>query len=387
MLALALGALALILAVLLVVVWRGSSLLLVPRPYALMPEFTVLACDAGTVTLPAPRGRRQFADTRRRGVYGLLWGDGHGRLGPVVADDGRKVVRPLTVVSGAPPRPGQGARMDTFVYRRDPLQDLGLAFEDVRVDSDVGALAAWWLPGGRPGGARTPGGTAVLVVHGRRRGERAETLRALPAVVAAGRRALVVAYRNHRGAPGSPDGFYHYGADEARDVLAGVGYLAARGARRVALFGFSMGGAAVLEAVKRWPPDAPELAGLLFDSPLIDPAATTLARIREARMPLPRLWARASLSVAAWRSGVRFGALDQRRSAHAVTVPVLLIAGTHDRTVPVATVDAFAARLGGPVRYRRVPGADHVEAWNRGPEAYEAWVREFLASLDGADPA
>lgn len=367
---------ALVLGVAGAVAWRGSRLLLVPLPYALMPEFTVLACDEGTVSLPPPPNHRQFADTRRRGVYGLLWPDGHGRLGPVAADDGRKVVRSLKVVSGVAPRAGAPARIDTFVYRRDPLQDLGLAFEDVVVESDVGGLAAWWLPGE----ART----AVLVVHGRRRGERSETLRALPPVVAGGRSALVIAYRNHRGAPDSPDGFYHYGASEAADVLAGVRFLAARGLRRVALFGFSMGGAAVLEAVKRWPDGAPELAGLLFDSPLIDPAATTVARLEQARLPFPRLWAWASLGLATWRSGLRFAPLDQRRSAPTVAVPVLLIAGTDDRTVPVATVDAFAARLGGPVSYRRVRGADHVEAWNRDPDAYEAWVRGFLAGLDGA---
>ena len=373
---LTLAAIVLVACVVAALAWHGSSLLLVPRPYTLMPEFEVLACGDGTVTLPAPPRDRQLADTRREGVYGLLWAGGHGRLGPVAADDGRRVVRPLTVVSGSPPRAGDAARIDNVLYHRDPLQDLGLDFEEVRVESDVGDLAAWWVPG--------EGATAVLVVHGRRRGERSETLRALRPVAAGGRSALVIAYRNHRGAPASPDGFYHYGASEARDVLAGVRFLADRGVRRVALFGFSMGGAAVLEAAKRWPADAPELAGLLFDSPLIDPAATTVARLVEARMPLPRLWAWASLGVAAWRSGVRWRALDQRRSAHRLTVPVLLIAGTDDRTVPIATVDGFAARLGGTVRYARVRDADHVEAWNRDPEAYEGWVRSFLAELDGA---
>ncbi|MEJ2667998.1 MAG: alpha/beta fold hydrolase [Deinococcales bacterium] len=366
------------LAVLLVaLVWRGSSLLLVPRPYALMPEFTVLGYAEGEVTLPQPRSPRQFADTRREGVYALLWRGGHGRLGAIVRDDAGGVVRPLSIVCGAPPRAGEPARMDNFIYRRDPRQDLQLPFEDVTVESDVGELAGWWLAGG-PGSE-----TAVLVVHGRRRGERSETLRALPAVVAAGCGALVLAYRNHRDAPPSPDGLYHYGETEAADVMAGVRFLAERGARRVALFGFSMGAAAGLEAVKRWPPDAPVLTGLVFDSPLVDPAASTVARIENAGMPFPRAWARASLMAAAWRSGVHWPSLDQRRSAERVRVPVLLIAGTRDRTVPIAVVDDFAARLAGPVRYRRVEGADHVEAWNLDPEAYAAWVRDFLTETLG----
>lgn len=373
-LAVAVAAVAVLLAVL-AMAWRGSSLLLVPRPYALMPEFTVLGYSDGRVTLPPPSSERQFADTRRQGVYGLLWTGGHGRLDPVAADDGRQVLRPLTLVSGSPPRPGDPARLDNFIYRRDPLRDLGLAYRDVVVEGDAGPLAAWWLPG--------EGDTAVLVVHGRRRGERTETLRALPPTVEGGRGALVLAYRNHRDAPDSPDGFYHYGATEALDVLAGARYLAREGVRRVALFGFSMGGAAVLEAVKRWPEDAPRPVGLLFDSPLVDPTATTVARLAEAHMPLPRLWAWASLGVATWRSGVRFSELDQRRSAPRISLPVLIIAGMDDRTVPIASVDGFAARLAGPVRYHRVIGADHVEAWNREPEAYEGWVREFLDEVAG----
>lgn len=382
-LALAIGLAALVVIVVLpgVLVWRGSSLLLVPRPYALMPEFTILGYADGEVTLPPPRSARQFADTRREGVYGLLWRGGHGRLEAVVRDDAEGVVRPLSIVAGAPPRAGDPARMDNFIYRRDPRQDLHLAFEDVTVQSDVGGLAGWWLAGA------PEKRTAVLVVHGRRRGERCETLRALPPVVAGGRSALVLAYRNHRDAPPSPDGFYHYGETEAADVMAGVRFLAGQGARRVALFGFSMGGAAVLEAVKRWPPDAPGLAGLLFDSPLVDPAASTVARLVNAGLPFPKTWARASLTVAAWRSGVNWESLDQRRSAGQVPVPVLLIAGTRDRTVPVAAVDDFAARLTGPVRYRRVEGADHVEAWNLDPDAYAGWVRDFLdETLDGRAP-
>jgi len=369
----ALAALGVLVALAAGLAWRGSSLLLVPRAYALLPEFTVLGYRDGRVRLPAPTSPRPFADTRRAGSYALLWGGGHGRLGPVEIDDGRVVVRPLTILAGRPPGAGDAARLDTFVYRRDPLQDLGLPFQDVRVPSHVGLLAAWWLPG--------RGDAAVVIVHGRRRGERAETLRFLPAVIEGGSGALVLAYRNHRGAPPSPDGFYHYGASEFRDVLAGVRFLAERGVRRVALFGVSMGGTAVLEAAKHWPESGPALAGLLFDSPLVDPAAATVARLREAHLPLARLWAWLSLGVAAWRSGLRWRDLDQRRTAERLRLPVLLIAGTDDRTVPIGSVDAFARRLSGPVSYHRVAGADHVEAWNRDPGSYDAWLREFLAGL------
>ncbi len=358
-----------------VALWLGSDQLLVPQGYRLLPEFTVLAYEAGKVTLPAPPSQAQFADTRREGTYGLLWQTGYGRLGPVLEDDGERLVRALTLEGGAPPRPGEPARLDNFVFRRDPWHDRGLSFEDVGVPSGVGELAAWWLPG--------EADLAVLVLHGRRRGERAETLRCLPAVVAGGRSALVLAYRNHRGSPPSPDGFYHYGLSEAEDALAGVAFLAAHGASRVVIYGFSMGAAAALEAVKRWPPSAPPLAGLVLDSPLVDPTAVATQRIRLVGLPLPRAWAWATLGVASWRSGLRWRALDQRRFAERIAVPMLLVAGVRDRTVPIAVVDEFASRMRAPLRYHRVEPADHIEAWNVDPEAYEGRVRAFLGDVAG----
>ncbi len=361
--------------------WAGSSVLLVPRDYRLMPEFTVLGFDDGTVTLPAPTSAAQFADTRKEGSFGLLWRAGYGHLGPVLSDDGGRVVRPLRVVAGAPPVAGEPARIDTFLYRRDPARDLDMSYEEVRIPSDVGPLAGWWLPG-------DPGATAVLVLHGRRRGERAETLRVLPTVAADGRSVLVLAYRNHRDSPASPDGFYHYGASEADDALAGARFLAERGVARVVLYGFSMGGATVLEALKRWPPaGVPTVAGVILDSPLIDPTPVAEERVRLARVPFPRAWARATLGLAAWRSGLRWRDLDQRRDAARIDVPVLLVAGTDDHTIPISVVDAFAEGLGERVTYHRVAGADHIEAWNLDPEAYDRRVRAFFAALSAARSA
>jgi hypothetical protein len=363
-----------------VALWTGSSLLLVPREYGLMPEFTVLDYQDGEVTLPAPTSRAQFADTRKQGSFGLLWGTGHGHLGPVLSDDGRRVVRSLRIVAGVPPTAGEPARIDTFLHRRDPFRDLGLAFEDVRIPSEVGPLAAWWLPG-------DPGATAVLVLHGRRRGERAEALRVLPVLAEGGRSVLVLAYRNHRDSPPSPDGFYHYGVSEADDALAGVRFLAEGGARRVVLYGFSMGGAVALEALRRWPPAALPAAGVILDSPLIDPTPVALERVRRAGIPFPRAWARATLAVAALRSGLRWRELDQRRHAESIDVPALIVAGIDDHTIPVAVVDAFAERLRTPVRYHRVAGADHIEAWNLDPAAYERWVRDFLDAVSDSRSA
>ena len=355
--------------------WALSSRFMVPAPYRLRPEFRVIDARDGRVTLPPPApDANVFGDTRRRGVYGLLWGGGNGRLGEVLVDAPDGVVRALETDDGAMPAAGEPARLDAFVFRRDPLRDRGIPFEDVEIVSDAGQLAGWWV--------QRPSDAAVLLLHGRRRGERAETLRALP-VAAEGRSALVLAYRNHRDAAASPDGLYHYGHTEVRDALAAVAFLGVRGVRRVAIVGLSMGGQIALRAAAAWPTGGPRprLTGVVLDSPLIDPAATIS---RAFRSVAPRVLAPAAplaLAAAAWRAGLRWRELDQRRYADRLRVPLLLYAGVDDDTVPIDVVDDFARRVRAPLEYVRLDGVGHVEGWNRDPAGYEAALRTFLARV------
>ena len=356
---------------------------LVPEPYGLQPEFTLrsVAPDPDDTTrvrlvLPLPSGRHvpQVARVDAEGRYGLLWDDdgaiGHGWLGPVLARDAQHVTRSLAPVSGAPPRPGAPARLDATVYRRDPLRDHGLPFDEVRIDGPVGELAAWWL--------ERPGDAAVVMVHGRRRGERNEALRALPVIAASGASVLVSSYRNHDSSDPSPDGLFHYGAGEADDLLAALVWLRARDVARVVLVTYSMGGALALLARERWPADAPRLLAITLDAPLVDPREVLRHGVQ--RTGLPAVAADLGLRLASRRTGVDFGALDLRRLAPTLDVPLLLHATAQDGTIPVALVDDFAARV--PPRllsYRRRERGDHVEAWNVDPRGYEAALGTFVA--------
>jgi uncharacterized protein len=370
---------------------RGA---LVPAPYGLQEEFTVLdvrpaAHDAEgrsavDVRLPlslAPRGGdpgdapvRQFARVDAEGSFGLIWDDvdgiGYGRLGPIRVRDDASVERRLTVVHGAPPLPGTDARIDVTLHRRDPLADLGLPFEDVRIAGPVGAVAAWWLP--------AEGDTAVVMVHGRRRGDRTEALRALPTAVASGASVLVTSYRNHDRSDPSPDGLFQYGASEADDLLAALAWLRARDVHRVVLVTYSMGGAVAMLARERWPAEGPELVGLSMDAPLIDPAEVIAHGARRAGVPAPL--ARAGIALASRRIGTPLASLDLRRRAHTLDVPLLLYATTDDDTIPIGLIDAFAAAVPDDLlTYRRLDSGGHVEAWNVDPSGYEEALARFLA--------
>lgn len=396
-----------VLGALLALGWVLSSRVIVPAPYSLMPEFEIVAverleAEADAAAEPLPAGRAtgealavtlpvlddpsQHADVRVEGTYGLLWDGGYGQLGAVLSASAvglavnqepavsGTVSRAVTVVEGTVPSAGTPARIDNFVYRRDPQADLGIAYEELELTGEHGALRAWYVPG--------EGRTAVLLLHGRRRGELIETLRMIQPLHELGLDVLALAYRNHDRSAPSSDGLYHYGGSEWRDAIVGARLLAERGADRVVLFGLSMGGAIALEALERWSADLPEPVGLILDSPLVDVFATIELGAVKAGLPLPGPLTGVALKVAGWRTGTDFSDLRQAATAEAIPVPVMVIAGLADTTVPIASIDEFTAAVRTPLSYHRLPGVEHVEAWNHDPEAYAERIRTFIAGLE-----
>ena len=59
-------------------------------------------------------------------------------------------------------------------------------------------------------------------------------------------------------------------------------------------------------------------------------------------------------------------------------VPLLLVHGTDDRTVPLAEGRRLAALAGPSSEHWIVPGADHSRAHATDPEGYESRVTTFL---------
>ena len=61
--------------------WYFSDSILRPQPYSLLEEFEIVDVAEGAVILPEPPNDAQFANTRREGVFNLIWENGYGRLG------------------------------------------------------------------------------------------------------------------------------------------------------------------------------------------------------------------------------------------------------------------------------------------------------------------
>jgi alpha-beta hydrolase superfamily lysophospholipase len=270
---------------------------------------------------------------------------------------------------------GLRSRIKRHTFEGDPWRAFGLAFEEIGVPTPLGPMPAWLTPA-------TPGGSArpwAVVVHGRG-GTRAGMLRLVPALHDLGITSLVISYRNDPGAPRGPDGLFHLGDTEWLDLEAAVHEARSRGAGDIIAFGDSMGGAIVMQFLERSPLSG-AVKAVVLDSPVLDWAPVLAHAGRQLRLP-PIVLSLAKL-VVALRTGLRWERLNQLSRAAELSVPVLIVHGDADETVPVVTSAAYAAARPDLVTYLPVPGAGHVEGWTSDRDGYGEALRTFVVRFAG----
>ncbi len=313
---------------------------------------------------------KKAADTTDAGQWALLWHGGAAQVGEVLTDSDGKVERKL--LKGQAPPAGTAVRLSPQMWPGDPKSALGLDFQNVNVPTELGDMPAWLTPGGT-------GDTWVIAVHGRG-GDRNETLRPIPTLHGLGLSVLSVTYRNDQGAPASPDGFFHLGDSEWRDVESAMRYATAHGAKHLVLYGWSMGGA-IVEQVLAQSSLAGEVDAVILDAPAVSWAKTLVLQGQDRGLPMTGLLAWDAELVSGWRAGIDFGRMELADTPPAHRPPTLLFHGSADTTVPVqASRDlAAAARSNGwPLTYVEVSGAEHTASWNVDPKGYESHLRDFL---------
>ncbi|WP_158842455.1 alpha/beta hydrolase family protein [Saccharothrix deserti] len=344
--------------------WYYSGELLEPENARPGYRDTVTSSASGTVTLAESRV------TVLPGTWGLVWPGGGAKVGPVTQRSEGMVVREL---QGVAPAPGTPVRMETSVWSTDPDTAHDLDFTEVRIPTELGDAPAWLVP--------ATSSTWVVAVHGRG-GTRAEALRVMPALHQLGLPVLAITYRNDEGAPRSPDGLYHLGDTEWRDVESAVRYAEEHGARNVVLYGWSMGGAIVGQFLAR-SAEADGVTAVVLDAPVVDWTETLELQSRNRGVP-EQLVPIAEL-VSDWRVDLEFDRFDLVENPPARKPPTLLFHGGADGTVPVRASRELAEaanRLAWPVQYVEVPTAEHTAAWNVDPEAYERRLTDFLDSIE-----
>ena len=198
---------------------------------------------------------------------------------------------------------------------------------------------------------------------------------------------LAITYRNDEGTLPSESGRYGWGYPEWRDVQAALEFADLRGADDFVLMGSSMGGAITATYLNEAHLEAEDhlvdrVRAVVWDSPGLDLEAVVDSAA--ADQGVPGFISAAAQAISRVRFDVDWNALDQveRAAEFDPTLPILLMHGTLDDTVPVESSDGFAAALP-TVRYERFDGADHMYPWNTDPARYEAVVEEFLGSVLG----
>jgi pimeloyl-ACP methyl ester carboxylesterase len=331
-------------------------------PDALDLQLTAISDE--TVTL-RPAAKKISIRADEPGEYLLQAARGWGYAGRVIDSNEIIAIREFRH-GGGDLRAGDYGRLDGFAQPIDPLQAHGIPFEEVQFASSLGGFPAWYIPG--------TSGTWAILTHGKG-ADRRETLRILPTLVESRFHCLAITYRNDVNVPPAPNGRYSYGRDEWEELDGAVAYALAHGATDVVLVGYSMGGAITLSFMAN-SEQTESVSALILDAPMTDFSETVLHGARLAGLPTRIVALTNRFAALVYR--FRWSDFDYLKTVSKLEVPVLLFHGDNDRTIPVELSDSFAAARPDIVQYVRVPGADHVRAWNMDPEAYEHTVRDFV---------
>ncbi len=344
------------------------------------PRYTLEVIDVSNSTISV-RGPASDDQLNRVGIEGIEWSDGH-VVSPGIEssmNDGRSRVETRSIdPSETAPPVGTLVGFNPLVYTGNPLDALGIEYDEVFYSSNVGRFPAWFIPGSSD--------TWAIVVHGKG-ASREEALRLIPLLKDLGYPTLVICYRNDRGQARDPSGYHQYGRTEWADLAAAVLYSDENGATDNILIGYSMGGAIVTSFLSTSPLRNRTKATIL-DSPILDFEQTIDFRAAHDTIPLlpisvrvPEQLADFAKLLSTWRFSIDWAATDYLSQAREPRTPTLIFHGTMDTSVPYAT-SAEMARKYPDIVTLVTTRASHTRSWNVDPQAYETAIRKFLARLD-----
>lgn len=224
------------------------------------------------------------------------------------------------------------------------------------VAEDGATLYAWYRP---PADDRRP---LIVYFHGNAGhvGYRGQKMAPL---MDSGFGLLLLSYRGYGGNPGRPSEAGLYAdARAALDFASARGY----GPDRLVIYGESLGsGVAVQMATER------SIAALILEAPFISLARVAFEKVPYVPVPL-LIWDR----------------FDSLQKIDRLRVPMLLIHGDRDRTVPVRHGRALLAAANNPKEALFVPDAGHDDLYDFGvAEQVEDFISRIMETTASADAA
>ena len=219
-----------------------------------------------------------------------------------------------------------------------------------------------------------PGAPVMIFFHGYRSTPERDASGGLHFCRDRGWHVLLVDQRSHGESEGKTITF---GVKERYDCLTWVEYLNGRLGEEtpVFLWGISMGAATVLMAAGL---DLPaNVRAIAADCGFSAPADILKATCRRRKLPVGPTWQMLKL-------GARiFGRFDVEETSaleavKKAKVPILLIHGEGDRTVPCEMVHELAEACASPVTVVTVPEAEHGISWYVDMHAYHTALETFM---------
>lgn len=313
------------------------------------------------------------------GRYSFRFDDdaGHARLGPVLGRRGGRTVREVLQLDRGELSEGTRGRIGGWWFTSP--DELGFRVERITYPTELGEATAWLIHPRRAKKKRW-----AVHVHGKGALPE-ETLRGVAPLARAGITSLVISYRNDPGAPAGENGRYGIGIAESRDVDAAIAEAMRRGAARVTLFGWSMGGTASLVAATSGQ-HVGVIDGLILDSPAVDWA--TLLRYHASLLYAPRAIADIGIRLldagvvrGGEPEGIAFARLTPEYFAQHLRVPVLIHASKGDTFVPYESSQKLADARPDLVQLRLQDEGEHVKLWNVASEPWERVTEQFARAL------
>jgi uncharacterized protein len=259
-----------------------------------------------------------------------------------------------------------------LLARRPPDQadapaNHGLTAEaaEFRVGTEV-LLRGWYIPAGDS--------VKTVIVCSGANGSLDADVHVAPWLHEAGFNVLLFNWRAHGDSEGE---VVTLGFNERYDLIAAVQFAKSKGAERVGVLGFSMGGTVALVTAAVYE----DINAVVADSPFVYVLSAVAGGLIERGVPegLAFLLARVFAITACLRMRLNLFDIDLVRWIQRVAPrPLLLIFGEQDVIVPPSEVDVIFARAGEPKEVWRVPDAAHRNIHVRQPEEYRRRILEFF---------
>ncbi|MBG81970.1 MAG: hypothetical protein CL791_01520 [Chloroflexi bacterium] len=320
------------------------------------------------ITVQQIKGVETEENLRISALWGISNDESYGQLGEIILVNKDSVIREFKILEGEF-NPGDHARLDRTAYPHDPYSAHKLDYSEIMIDAPLGEIGAWIVEADSDNWA--------ILVHGRT-DNKDSSLKIIDDLHDLNVNSMTIDYRNDDNAPPSKSGYYEFGTTEWEDLEAAVQYAITAGAKTIFLVGYSMGGGIVVNYQLR-SNLSQHTTAIILEAPMLHFGRTIDKGAEERSVPAPITYAAKML--ASVRFGVNWNAMDYLSNANEIDVPVLLIHGEADDTVPVETSIEFANTIPHLVELHTYAEVGHVSVWNWYPDEYTKLIKEFIESF------